>query len=42
MGIVVPLDQNIAPKYKDLEIEIFKMWAKNMKTIPVIIGAFGY
>ena len=26
-------------KYKDLEIEIAKMW--KMKTIPVIVGALG-
>ena len=28
-------------KYKDLEIEIEKMWGMKTTTVPVIIGAFG-
>eukprot|EP00794_Sanderia_malayensis_P001843 gene1843-2075_t len=44
----VPCDQNIAPKefdklskYKDLEIEIQKMWSLKTTTVPVIVGALG-
>ena len=46
--VSVPSDANISVKefekirkYKDLEIEIRKMWNKNAKTIPVIVGALG-
>eukprot|EP00794_Sanderia_malayensis_P000862 gene862-154_t len=46
--ISVPCDQNIAPKefdklskYKDLEIEIQKMWSPKAITVPVIVGALG-
>ena len=42
----VPSDSNIPAKefeklskYKDLEIEIAKMWKMKTKTIPVIVGA---
>ena len=28
-------------KYKDLEIEIAKIWKMKMKTIPVIVGTLG-
>ena len=28
-------------KYKDLKIEIVKMWKVKAKTIPVIVGALG-
>ena len=44
----VPSDSNISAKefeklrkYKDLEIEIAKMWQMKTKTIPVIFGALG-
>ena len=44
----VPSDSNISAKefeklskYKDLEIEIAKMWKMKTKTIPVILGALG-
>ncbi|XP_063585357.1 uncharacterized protein LOC134762740 [Penaeus indicus] len=44
----VPCDQNIAhkefdklSKYKDLEIEIQKMWSLKATTVPVIVGALG-
>ena len=46
MGI--PTDQNIAvkefdklSKYKELEIEIDRMWNMNAITVPVIVNAFG-
>ena len=42
----VPSDRNISAKefekfskYKDLEIEIAKIWRMKTKTIPVIVGA---
>ena len=42
----LPSDSNISAKgfeklskYKDLEIEIAKMWRMKTKTIPVIVGA---
>ena len=44
----VPSDSNISAKefeklskYKDLEIEIAKMWKMKTKTIPVIVGTLG-
>ena len=44
----VPSDSNISAKefeklskYKDLEIEIAKMWKMKTKTIPVVVGALG-
>ena len=44
----VPSDSNISAKefqkrrkYKDMEIEIAKMWKIKTKTIPVIAGALG-
>ena len=44
----VPPDSNISAKeseklrkYKDLEIEIAKMWKMKTKTIPVIVGTLG-
>ena len=44
----VPSDRNLSgkeleklSKYKDLEIEIQKMWHLETKTVPVIIGALG-
>ena len=44
----VPSDSNISAKdfeklgkYKDLEIEIAKVWKMKIKTIPVIVGALG-
>ena len=44
----VPSDKNISAKefekpskYKDLKIEIAKMWKMKTKIIPVIVGALG-
>ena len=44
----IPTDQNISAKefdklskYKDLEIEIQRMWKLRMSTVPVIVGALG-
>ena len=44
----VPSDKNVSSKtfeklskYKDLEIEIGKMWHLRARTIPVVIGALG-
>ena len=46
MDVPVPSDQNISlkefpklSKYKDLEIEVSKMWKLKKKIIPVLIGA---
>ena len=46
--MAIPADKNIAPKefeklskYKDLEIEIGKMWHLKTTTIPVVVGALG-
>ena len=48
MDVAVPSDQNISlkefqklSKYKDLEIEVTKMWKLKTKIIPVVIGALG-
>ena len=44
----VPSDNNVTAKvfeklskYKDLEIEVEKMWHLKTKTIPVVVGALG-
>ena len=44
----IPTDQNIPAKefdklskYKDLEIEIQRMWKLRTSTVPVIVGALG-
>ena len=44
----IPTDRNISSKefdklskYKDLEIEIQKIWKLNATTVPVILGALG-
>ena len=44
----VPTDKNVSAnvfeklsKYKDLEIEIEKMWQLKTTTIPVVVGALG-
>ena len=46
--MILPSDSNIfanefekLSKYKDIEIEIAKMWKMKTKTIPVIVGAVG-
>ena len=46
--MTVPADRNIATKefeklskYKDLEIEIGKMWHLEARVIPVVVGALG-
>ena len=48
IDMCVPTDQNIAAKdfdklckYKDLEIEINRMWNLKAITVPAIIGALG-
>ena len=48
IDMAVPADKNIAnkefeklSKYKDLEIEIQKMWHLDTTTIPVVVGALG-
>ena len=48
MGVAVPSDQNISlkefqklSKYKDLEMEVTKMWKLKTKIIPVVIEALG-
>ena len=48
MGVAVPSDQNISlkefqklSKYKDLEIEVTKMWKIITKIIPVVTEAMG-
>ena len=44
----IPSDRNVSAKvfeklskYKDLEIEVEKMWHLKTKTLPVVIGALG-
>uniref|UniRef100_A0A0L8GZ77 Uncharacterized protein n=1 Tax=Octopus bimaculoides TaxID=37653 RepID=A0A0L8GZ77_OCTBM len=46
--MTVPIDINVSvktyqklSKYKDLEIEISKMWNLKTKTIPIVIGSLG-
>ena len=46
IDVTVPADKDISlkesqnlSKYKDLEIEVTKMWKLRTKTIPVVIGA---
>ena len=48
MDVPVPSDQNISlkksqklSKYKDLEIEVTKIWKLKTKIILVVIGALG-
>ena len=48
MDVAVPSDQNISlkefkklSKYKDLEIEVTKMWKLKTKIIPVVIWLLG-
>ena len=48
IDVAVPSDQNISlkefqklTKYKDLEIEVTKMWKLKIKIIPAVIGALG-
>ena len=48
LDVAVPADKNVSlkefrklSKYKDLEIEVTKMWKLKTKTIPVVIGALG-
>ena len=46
--MTIPSDRNIAlkeiekkSKYKDLELEIQRMWQMKTEVIPVVVGAFG-
>ena len=46
--MTIPSDRNIAlkeiekkSKYKDLELEIQRMWQMKTKVIPEVVGAFG-
>ena len=48
IDMTIPSDRNVSikevekcSKYKDLEIEISKMWNMKISTIPVVIGALG-
>lgn len=48
IDVSVPSDQNIVKKeveklskYKDLEIEVFRMWGMKVKTVPIVVGALG-
>ena len=49
IDVKVPADNNISlkefqklSKYKDLEIEVTKMWKRRAKTFPVVTGALGW
>ena len=49
INVKVPADNNISltefqklSKYKDLEIEVTKMWKLKTKTFPVATGALGW
>jgi hypothetical protein len=37
-NVLIKQVENELSKYKDLEIEITKMWSMEVKTIPVVIG----
>jgi len=48
IDVAIPADKNTSiktteklSKYKDLEIEVSRMWKMTTKTIPIIIGALG-
>ena len=48
IGITVPCDKNVSikemekkNKYKNLEIEIQRMWKMKTEIIPAVIGALG-
>ena len=48
IDVAVPSDKNTSvktvekqSKYKDLEIEINRMWKMNTCTIPIVVGALG-
>ncbi|KAJ8024707.1 hypothetical protein HOLleu_34687 [Holothuria leucospilota] len=48
IDVAVPSDKNISiktteklSKYKDLEIEICRMWQMKTETVPVVVGALG-
>ena len=48
IDMAIPSDRNLSVKaaeklfkYKDLEIEITKMWGLKTKTVPVVVGALG-
>ena len=48
IDVAIPSDQNISlkefqklSKYKDLAIELTKMWKLKAKIIPVVVGALG-
>ena len=48
IDVKIPADKNVSiaefeklSKYKDLEIEVEKLWHMKTVTIPVVIGALG-
>ena len=48
IDVKIPADKNVSiaefeklSKYKDLEIEVEKLWHMKIVTIPVVIGALG-
>ena len=48
IDMTIPSDRNVSieeveklSKYKDLEIEVSKMWKMKTTTLPVVIGALG-